>query len=72
MSKWLKIAIVLLAGFFCGTVLGAPSPWDAWRSGYTSCEQGEQQYERGNYTAALSLFEKARKSYQSVRASRPD
>lgn len=72
MRNFLKIAIVLLLGVFSGTVLGAPSPWDAWRSGYTSCEQGEQQYERGNYTAALSLFEKARKSYQSVRTSRPD
>lgn len=72
MRNFLKIAIVLLLGVFSGTVLGAPSPWDAWRSGYTSCEQGEQQYERGNYTTALSLFEKARKSYQSVRSSRPD
>ena len=72
MRNFLKIAIVLLLGVFSGTVLGAPSPWDAWRSGYTSCEQGEQQYERGNYTTALSLFEKARKSYQSVRTSRPD
>ncbi len=72
MRNMLKIAIVLLLGVFSGAVLGAPSPWDAWRTGYTSCEQGEQQYERGNYTAALSLFEKARKSYQSVRSSRPD
>ena len=48
MRNFLKIAIVLLLGVFSGTVLGAPSPWDAWRSGYTSCEQGEQQYERGN------------------------
>ena len=73
MRKLCKIVtILLLLGIFNGAVLGAPSPWDAWRSGYTSCEQGEQQYERGNYTAALSLFEKARKSYQSVRSSRPD
>ncbi|MBR7107638.1 MAG: tetratricopeptide repeat protein [Lentisphaeria bacterium] len=50
----------------------AASPWEDWRSGYTNCDKAERQLERGNYTEALTLFEKARKSYLSVRSARPD
>ena len=72
MKNFLKSALSLL---LCGMVLSlnaAPSPWDSWRSGYTSCEQAERQYERGNYTEALSLFEKSKKHYLDVRSARPD
>ena len=72
MNKFLKSALSLL---LCSMVLSlnaAPSPWDSWRSGYTSCEQAERQYERGNYTEALSLFEKSKKHYLDVRSARPD
>ena len=72
MKKFLKSALSLL---LCSMVLSlnaAPSPWDSWRSGYTSCEQAERQYERGNYTEALSLFEKSKKHYLDVRSARPD
>ena len=73
MKKWSKtIGILLSLCAFCTALKSAPSPWDAWRSGYINCEKGEQQFERGNYTAALDLFEKARKSYHAVRSARPD
>ena len=72
MKFFTKTACILLAVCILCPVLGAPSPWDSWRAGYINCEKGEEQYERGNYTAALALFEKARKSYKAVRSSRPD
>ena len=72
MKFFTKTACILLAVCIFCPVLGAPSPWDSWRAGYINCEKGEEQYERGNYTAALALFEKARKSYKAVRSSRPD
>ena len=73
MKKWSKtIGILLSLCAFCTVLKSAPTPWDEWRSGYINCEKGEEQYERGNYTAALALFERARKSYFAVRSSRPD
>ena len=50
----------------------APTPWDSWRSGYTSCEQGESLQEKGNYTEALRRFQSAKKHYLAVRRARPD
>ena len=72
MKKFFKAALLLLFCCCGSTLISAPSPWDSWRSGYTSCEQAERQFERGNYTEALSLFEKARKNYLDVRSARPD
>ncbi len=72
MKEFLKTALLLLFCCCGSTLISAPSPWDAWRSGYTSCEQAERQFERGNYTEALSLFEKAKKNYLDVRSARPD
>ncbi|MBQ9087880.1 MAG: tetratricopeptide repeat protein [Lentisphaeria bacterium] len=64
------LLILLLPVLFPLTAEG--SPWEDWRSGYTNCDKAERQLERGNYTEALTLFEKARKSYLSVRRDRPD
>ena len=49
-----------------------PSPWDAWRLGYTNFELGKQVRNRGDYTAALEAFEKSRSYYTMVRRTRPD
>ena len=48
------------------------SPWDEWRLGYTNFEIGEQKRSRGDYTAALTAFEKSRTHYLSVKRARPD
>ena len=73
MKKWSKtIGILLSLCAFCTALKSAPTPWDEWRSGYINCEKGEEQYERGNYTASLALFERAKKSYHAVRSARPD
>lgn len=72
MKKFLTWAITVLFCTAIPVLNAAPSPWDSWRSGYTSCEQAERQFERGNYTEALSLFEKSKKHYYDVRSARPD
>ena len=48
------------------------SPWDSWRMGYTSYEQGESLRDRGEYTRAHQAFEAALKHYSSVKKARPD
>ncbi|MBO5822584.1 MAG: tetratricopeptide repeat protein [Lentisphaeria bacterium] len=73
MKKWSKtIGILLSLCAFCSALKSAPTPWDEWRSGYINCEKGEEQFERGNYTASLAFFERAKKSYYAVRSARPD
>ena len=66
--------LFLLALFGCTMAVSAadPSPWDAWRLGYTNYELGEQVRNRGDYSAALEAFEKSRKYYQTVKRARPD
>ncbi len=65
LMAWLLLGMVspLAAGL---------SPWDAWRLGYTNFELGEQVRGRGDYTAALEAFEKARGHYMAVKKARPD
>jgi chromosome segregation ATPase len=55
-----------LAGF------AAPSPWDAWRLGYTNFELGEELRDRGDYSRAREAFVKAQEHYNIVRKARPD
>ena len=65
--------LLLTAAVCCiAAAQAAPSPWDSWRAGYTSFEQGESLYERGRYSEAAAMFEKAREHYLAVRAARPD
>ena len=63
------VAVLLTA---CFSALAAPSPWDSWRSGYTCFEQGESLRERGRYSEAVEMFEKAKQCYLDVRSARPD
>ena len=67
-------SLFCLALVCCGLVARAadPSPWDAWRLGYTNYELGENVRNRGDYSAALEAFEKSRKYYQAVKRARPD
>ena len=62
-------AVLLTAPITRATEL---SPWDEWRLGYTNFEIGEQKRSRGDYTAALTAFEKSRTHYLSVKRARPD
>lgn len=67
MKKLCVFAFLLVA-----SALAAASPWDSWRSGYTTYEQGEKLSELGNYTEALKRFRASKQHYLSVRRARPD
>lgn len=67
-----SIFLLMLVTLSICSAMAAPSPWDSWRSGYTNFEKGENMRERGSYTEALKLFERARANYQAVRTARPD
>ncbi|MCI5780024.1 MAG: tetratricopeptide repeat protein [Lentisphaeria bacterium] len=67
-----NLLLAAAAVCFIAALRAAPSPWDSWRAGYTSFEQGESLYERGRYSEAAAMFEKARQHYLAVRAARPD
>ena len=70
--NWKNLLTLVVLTAVALPIPAAPTPWDSWRSGYTSCEQGESLREKGNYTEALRLFQNAKKHYLAVRRARPD